>query len=270
MLPAEIFFSASFSLPKKKLPWPALVFEGQLKTRNAPGTSSEPSDPGVSRSETDHPRSRKAPLIENFDSADAQVARFPGLVQGAEGSSPWFHWHASSWSWPGNQAGLPLPELQASLMLLASDALSKFDGSTAPASPPPAQQPSAPLAHQPETHPTPPAAQAPETASPVVPPEPAAAVVVAQSRGLETPTDSTDKEQEEEAQKEGPLATTNLNSAKAEAKLVMALDYLVAINDNSDNPAQKWVINESILASLTGCFRPAIKKFFETHRSFIN
>jgi len=36
-------------------------------------------------------------------------------------------------------AGLPLPELQASLMLLASDALSKFDGSTAPASPPPAQ-----------------------------------------------------------------------------------------------------------------------------------
>jgi hypothetical protein len=65
-------------------------------------------------------------------------------------------------------------------------------------------------------------------------------------------------------------ATTNLNSAKAEAKLVKALDYLVAINDNSDNPAQKWVINESILASLTGCFRPAIKKFFETHRSFIN
>jgi PAS domain S-box-containing protein len=48
------------------------------------------------------------------------------------------------------------------------------------------------------------------------------------------------------------------------------LDYPVAINDNSDNPAQKWVSNESILASLTGCFRPAIKKFVETHRSFIN
>jgi hypothetical protein len=51
---------------------------------------------------------------------------------------------------------------------------------------------------------------------------------------------------------------------------VKALDYLVAINDISDNPAQKWVINESILASLTGCFRPAIKKFVETHHSFIN
>jgi hypothetical protein len=70
--------------------------------------------------------------------------------------------------------------------------------------------------------------------------------------------------------KRRPPATTNLNSAKAEAKLVKALDYLVAINDNSDNPAQKWIINESILASLTGCFRPSIKKFFETHRSFIN
>jgi Telomere resolvase len=41
-LPTEIFFSASFSLPKKKLPFPALIFEGQLKTRHAPDTSFEP------------------------------------------------------------------------------------------------------------------------------------------------------------------------------------------------------------------------------------
>jgi hypothetical protein len=39
---------------------------------------------------------------------------------------------------------------------------------------------------------------------------------------------------------------------------------------NSLVRCKKWVINESILASLTGCFRPAIKKFVETHRSFIN
>src|SRR3977135_432695 len=38
----EIFFSAKFSLPKKKLPFPALIFEGELKTRHAPGTSFEP------------------------------------------------------------------------------------------------------------------------------------------------------------------------------------------------------------------------------------
>jgi hypothetical protein len=40
--PAEIFFSASFSLPQQKLPFPALLFDGQLKTRQAPGTSFEP------------------------------------------------------------------------------------------------------------------------------------------------------------------------------------------------------------------------------------
>jgi hypothetical protein len=40
--PAEIFFSAKFSLPKKKLPFPAVIFDGQLKTRQAPGTSFEP------------------------------------------------------------------------------------------------------------------------------------------------------------------------------------------------------------------------------------
>jgi hypothetical protein len=40
--PAEIFFSASFSLPREKLPYPARLFDGQLKTRQAPGTSSEP------------------------------------------------------------------------------------------------------------------------------------------------------------------------------------------------------------------------------------
>ena len=40
--PAEIFFSATFSLPEKKLPYPALLFGGQLKTRQAPGTSFEP------------------------------------------------------------------------------------------------------------------------------------------------------------------------------------------------------------------------------------
>jgi hypothetical protein len=40
--PAEIFFSAKFSLPRKKLPYPAVIFDGQLKTRKAPGTSFQP------------------------------------------------------------------------------------------------------------------------------------------------------------------------------------------------------------------------------------
>jgi len=37
--PAEIFLSAKFSLPEKKLPF---IFDGQLKTRHAPGTSFAP------------------------------------------------------------------------------------------------------------------------------------------------------------------------------------------------------------------------------------
>jgi hypothetical protein len=74
------------------------------------------------------------------------------------------------------------------------------------------------------------------------------------------------RRQEEEKER---AAAINTNSAKAEAKLVKALDYLAGLNDSTDNPAQKWVINESILASLTGCYRPAIKKFFETHHGFI-
>jgi hypothetical protein len=128
-------------------------------------------------------------------------------------------------------------------------------------------------AHQapaPEAHPTPsPAPQpAPDSLSPVVPSQPAAVAVtpLAEPRAKETPPQGGSTQGEEE-ETEGPqavaTATTNLNSAKAEAKLVKALDYLVAINDHSDNPGQKWFINESILASLTGCFRPAIKKFVE-------
>ena len=153
-------------------------------------------------------------------------------------------------------------------MLLASDALSKFDGSTAPPATPPTQQQSPPAHQAPvaEANPTPSAPQPTETASV---PSQSAAVPVPEPQAAETPPARGSTEQEEEARQEGPAAT-NLNSAKAEAKLVKALDYLVAINDHSDNPGQKWFINESILASLTGCFRPAIKKFAQNHRSFIN
>ena len=94
-------------------------------------------------------------------------------------------------------AALPLPELQASLMLLASDALSKFDDSTGPATLP-AQQPSAVEA-------PPPTAPATETTSPVVPPQrptvlaAAPVIPVAEPRTAETPPQggSTEKAEEE-------------------------------------------------------------------------
>ena len=56
--PAEIFFSAKFSLPRKKLPYPAVIFDGQLKTRNAPGTSFEPYPIRPGRPKKDHPCAR--------------------------------------------------------------------------------------------------------------------------------------------------------------------------------------------------------------------
>ena len=109
---------------------------------------------------------------------------------------------------PRKSAALPPAELQASL---ASDALSKFDGSTAHATPP-SQRQSPPAAHQPpvaEAHRTPPA----PTETAFVPPEPAAAapvIPVAEPRGLKTPPPeggSTEtKEEEEEARQEEPPA----------------------------------------------------------------
>ena len=64
------------------------------------------------------------------------------------------------------------------------------------------------------------------------------------------------------------MATINLTSARR-AKLVKALDYFAAINDNSDNPPRSGSsTNRS--SPLTGRFRPAIKKFVETYRSFMN
>ena len=94
--PAEIFFSAKFSLPRKKLPYPAVIFDGQLKTRNAPGTSFEPypipvlADPKKIIRALDGLRSSKS-----FPSADAVNTttgpQLPKYVSNSFGSldQPW-------------------------------------------------------------------------------------------------------------------------------------------------------------------------------------
>jgi hypothetical protein len=131
------------------------------------------------------------------------------------------------------------------------------------------------LKHYPPPTPSPAPQPTPDSLSPVVPSQPAAApfVPVAEPRAKKTPPQGGSTQGEEE-ETEGPqavaTATTNLNSAKAEAKLVKALDYLVAINDSSDNPGQKWVINESILASLDRLFQAGDKEIRRDHRSFIS
>jgi hypothetical protein len=81
--PGEIFFSANFTLPKKKLPFPAVIFNGQLKTRQAPGTHSEPypipvlADPKLIISQLANLRSLKP-----FSSLDAvNTTTSPQLVK---------------------------------------------------------------------------------------------------------------------------------------------------------------------------------------------
>ena len=49
-------------------------------------------------------------------------------------------------------------------------------------------------------------------------------------------------------------AAQHRHTSKADAKLQAALDYLTYINVGSQNRSDKWVINESILFSLTGCY----------------
>jgi len=109
--PAEIFYSASFSLPKKKLPYPALFFSGQLKTRNAPGTSFEPypipvlAEPKLIIRALERLRS-----LRSFSSADAvnttTSPHLPGYVSAAFGSldQPWK---------PGYLRSHLLPQVQA-------------------------------------------------------------------------------------------------------------------------------------------------------------
>jgi len=101
--PAEIFFSAKFSLPRKKLPYPAVIFDGQLKTRQAPGTSFEPysipvlADPKTIIRALDALRS-----LKSFPSPDAVNTttgpQLPKYVSAAFGSldQPWKPGHLRS------------------------------------------------------------------------------------------------------------------------------------------------------------------------------
>ena len=134
-------------------------------------------------------------------------------------------------------------------MRLAIDAITQAEGShvAAPATPP---------APDVSKHTTP-------TVTTVLPhpPQPAQQPAPAQVPAPEsTPkpvgvTPDGQKHIEQEGSFEHPAAAINRNTAKATAKLQKALQYLITLNDSSAK-ADKWVINPSILASLTGCYPP--------------
>ena len=69
---------------------------------------------------------------------------------------------------------------------------------------------------------------------------------------------------------DAPPAEKHRNTAKAEAKLEKALEYLATLNTTATAKPDKWVVNASILASMTGCYRPAINTFIEARKQRID
>jgi outer membrane biosynthesis protein TonB len=154
---------------------------------------------------------------------------------------------------------LPPAQLQEALMRLAIDAITQAEGAAPPPIAPPATPP-----HTPPTQTQPP--QPPPT--PQQPAQP-----TQQPQIVDAPAPTTDG-QTHDGQNvntpDAPPAEKNRNTAKAEAKLEKALEYLATLNTTATAKPDKWVVNASILASMTGCYRPAINTFIEARKQKID
>ena len=175
---------------------------------------------------------------------------------------------------------LPPAELQSSLMRLAIDAITQAEGAPpAAVAPPPAPAPPAAIAPPATPPPTPPTQTQPPQPPPT-PQQPAQPtqqpqIVTPQTAPTTTPMpvdgqtpDGQDGQNVNTA--DAPPAEKNRNTAKAEAKLEKALEYLATLNTTATAKPDKWVVNASILASLTGCYRPAINTFIEARKQKID
>jgi hypothetical protein len=144
-------------------------------------------------------------------------------------------------------------------MRLAIDAITQAEGAAPPPIAPPATPP-----HTPPTQTQPP--QPPPT--PQQPAQP-----TQQPQIVDAPAPTTDG-QTHDGQNvntpDAPPAEKNRNTAKAEAKLEKALEYLATLNTTATAKPDKWVVNASILASMTGCYRPAINTFIEARKHTID
>ena len=176
---------------------------------------------------------------------------------------------------------LPPAELQSSLMRLAIDAITQAEGAApAPVAPPPAPAPArsqkpAPTPTAPVTATVIPATQ-PQQAPPTQtqPPQPAQPAQQPQTVTAPAPENVTSVVDQtpdgQDVNTSAPPAEKNRNTAKAEAKLERALEYLATLNTTATAKPDKWVVNASILASLTGCYRPAINTFIEAGKQQID
>jgi outer membrane biosynthesis protein TonB len=158
---------------------------------------------------------------------------------------------------------LPTAQLQESLMRLAIDAITQAEGATpAAAVAPPPTPPTQTQPPQPPLTPQQPAQPAQPTQQPQI--------VTAPAPTSDGPTHDGQNGQEDVNTSDAPPAEKNRNTAKAEAKLEKALEYLATLNTSATAKPDKWVVNASILASLTGCYRPAINTFIEARKQRID
>ncbi|MBV9491649.1 MAG: hypothetical protein JO069_18310 [Verrucomicrobia bacterium] len=176
-------------------------------------------------------------------------------------------------------ANLAPAQLQGELMQLATEAIARAEGlpgsaaasadSAPPAPPSAATPPSAeareaalpPLAGAPPRVPPPTPVVTPPAASPQTQPEPAKEAAPADA------SERPDGEAPSAPDLEGGPA--HRHSAKADEKLEKALRYLTDINEVAEERGQKWCVTEGLLFDLTGCFRPAVKRFVAAHRDRI-
>jgi hypothetical protein len=162
-------------------------------------------------------------------------------------------------------------QLQEALMHLAMDAIAQAAGPSAPASHSsalprvdPAPGPREPVVSIPASEPGPTPKAVAAQPGPEVQPGPSPGIVPATA--AETDEDPGNKRPWPAA----PTSTVNRHTSQADEKLTKAFRYLTDINEAADVRGQKWFISESLLADLTGCFRPAVKRFVAARRDQID
>jgi hypothetical protein len=171
-------------------------------------------------------------------------------------------------------------QLQEALMRLAMDAIAHVAGPSssapvpAPANLSPAALPQVDLAPGPREPaiPTPPTEPDASSKSAAGQPGPAPEVESApHPRTVSRTATGTDEHPDKEPPSSpAPNAGVNRHTSQADEKLSKAFRYLTDINEAAEVRGQKWFISESLLADLTGCFRPAVKRFVAARREQID
>ena len=110
----------------------------------------------------------------------------------------------------------------------------------------------------------PPATSDPREPAPERGPAPSAGIV----SGTATATDERPGDDPPPTAASGPAI--NRHTSQADEKLSKAFRYLADHNEAAELRGQKWFISESLLADLTGCFRPAVKRFVAGRREEID